>query len=95
MGGVVSHNKDYLVISHSLRQTGGEEPGQEVLSGGGTVYLAHLGREGAGAVPGQHQGGGQQQQQGEHGNTLYLCTRHTLTLPLLCPSYLCSSGSCL
>ena len=70
MGGVVSHNKDYLVIAHGLRQAGGEEPGQEVLGGGVTAHLAHLGGEGAGAVPGQRQGGGQQQQR-EHGNTLY------------------------
>ena len=70
MGGAVSYNNDYLVISHRLRQTGGEEPGQEVLGGGGAAHLAYIRGEGAGAVPGQHQGGGQQQQR-EHGYTLY------------------------
>ena len=84
MGGAVSHNKDYLVIAHRLRQAGGEEPGQEVLGGGGAAHLTHLGGEGAGTVPGQRQGGGQQQQQREHGDT---CTIHTA--PLLCrPPYL-------
>ena len=66
-----NHNNDYLVIAHGLRQAGGEEPGQEVLGGGGTAHLAYIGGEGAGAVPGQRQGGGQQQQQREHGDTWY------------------------
>ena len=84
MGGVVSHNKDYLVIPHGLRQAGGEEPGQEVLGGGGTAHLAYIRGEGAGAVPGQRQGGGQQQQQRDHG---YFVLAHTT--PLLCrPPYL-------
>ena len=52
----------YLIIAHGLRQAGGEEPGQEVLGGGGAAHLTHRGGEGAGTVPGQHQGGGQQQQ---------------------------------
>ena len=61
----------YLIIAHGLRQAGGEEPGQEVLGGGVTAHFPELVGEGAGAVPGQRQGGGQQQQQREHGYTLY------------------------
>ena len=87
---MVSHDNDYLVIAHSLRQAGGEEPGQEVLGGGGAAHLTHLGGEGAGTVPGQHQGGGQQQQR-EHGYfvlaTQHLCYVHPLICRAACERY--------